>query len=69
MAKDGIGNLEKWQYYNSYSGKAIYAALGLWLVTIIISIKTKSFSKVNNQIAIGLPPILVLLGWGLLWLV
>jgi hypothetical protein len=67
MDKTGIGNLESWQQYNSYAGIAFYLAVTLWVVSIIFTVFGKCFKETPSQIAIGIPPLIMIAGFLLLW--
>lgn len=69
MDKTGIGNLELWQQYNSYAGIAFYLAVTLWVVSIIFAVFGKCFKETPSQIAIGFPPLIMVVGWLLLWFI
>jgi len=69
MDKTGIGNLELCQQYNSYAGIAFYLAVTLWVVSIIFAVFGKCFKETHSQIAIGFPPLIMVVGWLLLWFV
>jgi hypothetical protein len=60
MDKAGVGNLELWQQYNSYVGIAFYFAVILWVASIILTVSAKCFKETPCQIAIVLPPIIML---------
>jgi uncharacterized membrane protein YtjA (UPF0391 family) len=69
MDKTGSGNLELWQQYNSYAGIAFYLAVVLWVVSIILAVSAKCFKENRSQIAIVLPPVIMVLGWFILWFI
>ena len=66
MDKQGIGNMERHGQLSGYTGIAFYSAVGLWLVTLIVSLSGKVLNKTEGQLAVGLPPILGAAGWALL---
>lgn len=68
MDKAGIGNLQLSQQYNSNAGIAISIAVTLWVGSILVAILSKSFKEKSSQIAIALPPLLLVLGWLSLWI-
>jgi len=69
MDKTGFGNLELWRHYNSYTGIALYLALAMWVASIILAVSGKYFKETHSQIAIGLPPLFMVLGWLSLWFI
>jgi len=69
MDKAGVGNLELWRQYNSFAGIAFYLALSMWVVSIVLAVSGKCFKEPHSQIAIGLPPFLMVLGWFSLWFI
>ena len=69
MDKAGVGNLELWRQYNSYVGIAFYLTLAMWVGSIVLAVSSKCFKEPHSQIAIGIPPLIMVLGWFLLWFI
>jgi len=69
MDKAGVGDLELWRQYNSYVGIAFYLAAVLWVVSIILAVSAKCYKETHTQIAIVLPPFIIVLGWFFLWFI
>ena len=67
MGKDGIGNLELSQYYNQCAGLSFYVAIFLWISTLLVVSIRKITIDVYSQIAIGIPPLVLIFGWIVLW--
>ncbi|MCK0154715.1 hypothetical protein MWU49_13430 [Alcanivorax sp. S6407] len=69
MDKSGVGDLEEWRRLNNLSGAALYGAVILWLASLLSSLLTRTFRSKIAQSAIGVPPLLLVFGWCLLWFV
>lgn len=67
MDKSGIGDVEAWDRFNTFAGIAFYGAAFVWLATIILSLCGRVFGTTKAQLAVGLPPLALLLGWLLSW--
>lgn len=69
MDKSGLGNVETWRRFNSLAGIAFYGAALLWLATITLALFGRVFSTFKAQVAVGLPPLALVIGWCLSWVV
>ena len=69
MDKTGIGNLGEWNRWNRIAGIAIFGMGIIWLATILLTVATRSIALIKAQIAIGFPPLALVLGWCASWLV
>jgi len=67
MSKDGLGDLTLWHKYKHVSAIAIYTFCIVWLFTILYAQKSKLFKSHAAQIAIGIPPLILIIGWSSLW--
>ncbi|MEE4250430.1 MAG: hypothetical protein V2I38_07560 [Alcanivoracaceae bacterium] len=63
MDKSGIGDIEAWRRFNALSGIAFYGVTFVWLATIMLSLVIRLFRTSKAQLAIGLPPLALILGW------
>ena len=54
-------------HYGAYAGIAIYSAIGIWLITLAVVAKNKSFTTLHGKFAILLPPVTAMAGWLLVW--
>jgi len=69
MDKTGIGDLQLNQQYSSYACIAFYLAVALWVASIAVATFGKCFKDRQAQIAIGMPPLLMVFGWISLWFI
>lgn len=69
MDKSGVGDLETWNRFNLFAGIAFYGVAFVWLATIILSLAGRTFGSPKAQLAIGLPPLALVLGWLLSWVI
>ncbi|MBR9883529.1 MAG: hypothetical protein GYB21_07665 [Oceanospirillales bacterium] len=69
MDKSGVGNLSEWQRYNKFAAMAFFSIASIWVTVVSFAAFKKAFELVNAQISIGLPPLVLVLGWGAMWLV
>jgi hypothetical protein len=69
MAKSGIDDQETWSRFNAFAGIAFYGVVFVWLATIILSLVGRVFGTQQAQLAIGLPPLVLILGWLVSWLI
>ena len=69
MDKSGIGDIEAWRRFNALSGIAFYGVTFVWLATIILSLVGQFFQTTKAQLAIGLPPLALIFGWCLSWVI
>lgn len=67
--KSGIGDLEAWGRFNTFAGIAFYSFAFVWLATIILSLAGRVFRTTKAQLATGLPPLALILGWCLSWVI
>ena len=51
------------------AGIAFYLAVTLWVASIIFAVFGKCFKETHSQIAIGFPPLIMVVGWLLLWFI
>lgn len=63
MDKSGIGDIEAWRRFNALSGITFYGVTFVWLATIMLSLIVRLFRTSKAQLAIGLPPLALILGW------
>jgi ABC-type branched-subunit amino acid transport system permease subunit len=63
MGKDGIGDIEKCNTFNSNAGISFYSVVVLWLSVVFISLIKRQFKSKEAQLAIGVPPVVILVGW------
>ncbi len=69
MEQSGNGDLDAWNRLNSYAGMVFYSVVLIWLSSIVLSVAGNEFRSIPAQIAIGLQPLVLVLGWCLLWFV
>lgn len=69
MDKAGIGDIDAWRRFNDLASITFYGVALMWLATIIISIAGRVIQTTQAQLAIGLPPLALVLGWFLLWVI
>lgn len=69
MGKDGVGDIEKWNIFNKYTGISFYSVVVLWLSVVFISLIKRQFRSKEAQLAIGVPPVVILVGWVSLWFI
>ena len=69
MGKDGIGDVATWNTLNKYAGISFYSLVGIWLVTLLASLVKQEIKSIEGQLTVGLPPIILIVGWVLLWFV
>lgn len=62
VQNDG-GGLELWLHYGGYAAIAFYSAIGLWLITLLTALFTKTFKTTQGQVAILIPPLLAVIIW------
>ena len=65
--KDGIGDAIKADAFSEYAGISFYLEGALWISVIIFSLLKRMLSTKEAQLAIGAPPLVLVVGWGLLW--
>ncbi|QYK06873.1 hypothetical protein [Shewanella zhangzhouensis] len=68
MDKSGVGNLAEWQRYNSFAGMVFFSIASVWVIVVSFAAFKRVFELVNAQISIGLPPLVLVLWWGAMWL-
>ncbi|RGP55142.1 MULTISPECIES: hypothetical protein [Gammaproteobacteria] len=69
MDKSGVGDLEAWNRFNNFAGIAFYGVALVWLATIILSLAGRAFGTPQAQLAVGMPPLALVLGWLLSWVI
>jgi len=69
MDKSGIGDVDAWHSLNTFAGMAVYGAVFVWLVSVVLLVTGKVFRSTQAQFTIGLPPLVLILGWSLSWLI
>lgn len=69
MGKGGIGDIEKCNTLNNYAGISFYSVVVLWLSVVFISLIKRQFRSKEAQLAMGMPPVVILVGWVSLWFI
>lgn len=69
MGKGGVGDAGQFGTFNKYAGLSFYAALILWVFTVVVSLTTRQFKSKKAQLAIGVAPVAIVVGWLLLWFI
>jgi hypothetical protein len=69
MAKSGVGDVEAWNRFNAFAGITFYGLVFVWLATIILSFAGRAFVTPQAQLAVGLPPLALILAWLLSWVI
>ena len=69
LPKDGIGDIEQWQKYNSIANNAIIIALILWVIKIVCIFWGKQHKLAYSKKLIVLPFLVFFIGWLLLWFI
>jgi len=69
MDKSGVGDVEAWNRFNAFAGIAFYGVAFVWLATIILSLAGRAFGTPKAQLAVGLPPLALVLGRLLSWVI
>ncbi len=69
MDKSGIGNIKEFKSFNKFAGVSLYAATATWFFTLIFTLFRRAHNKPQAQLSIGLPPLLLIIGWTLMWLI
>lgn len=63
MDKTGMGDLQAWLRFNNFAGIAFYSAIALWLSALSLAWIKRVFSTPMAQLAIALPPFVLIAGW------
>jgi hypothetical protein len=69
MGKDGIGDVAKWNILNRYAGISFYTLVGIWFISILVSLIKQGINSIEGQLTVGLPPIILVVGWVFLWFI
>ncbi len=69
MDKSVVGDLEAWNRFNASAGLAFYGVLFVWLATIMLSLFGGVLRTKKAQLAIWLPPLALVIGWLLSWVI
>lgn len=69
MGKNGVGNVGQFETFNKYAGVSFCSAVILWLVTCAVSLMKRQLQSKEVQLAIGVPPVVAILGWVSLWFI
>ena len=69
MDKAGIGDLDEWNRLNGWAGMAFFGTGIIWLATILLAAGVRAVGSVPAQLAIGVPPLGLVVGWWASWLV
>jgi hypothetical protein len=69
LGKDGIGDIQESNTFNKYAGFAFYSECILWLLAVAGSLINKQFKSMEGQLAVGVPPLVIVIGWVSLWFI
>src|SRR5699024_171679 len=69
MEKWGVGEVEGWNRFSAFAGIAFYGVAFVWVATIILSLAGRAFGAPKAQLAVGLPPLALVLGRLLSWVI
>ncbi|MCG7545338.1 hypothetical protein MHM93_14250 [Pseudoalteromonas sp. MM17-2] len=69
MDKSGTGNYEEWSRLTGITGVAFLSAAGMWVAVVVLALFQRMFSSLEAQLAVGLPPLFLVLGWISTWVV
>ena len=63
MDKTGIGDVDEWNRWNGFAGIAFIGAGILWIATFLLATFARVIGLIQAQVAIGFPPLALVLGW------
>ena len=61
------GQFGFWLHYAGYAGIFFYSAFGIWIITLVTVIISKSYNSLVGRLAVFIAPALALVYWLVLW--